>query len=60
MAGEFFGTMELASACARMCPEFAFSFVSSPEVNGLSFLNDAALEDWPLRPIAFKSFKSCL
>jgi GDP-4-dehydro-6-deoxy-D-mannose reductase len=51
----FLGTMELASACARMCPEFTFFFVSSSEVYGLSFLNGAALEDWPLRPISVYS-----
>ncbi len=47
----FGGTLELAHACQRACPETTFFFVSSSEVYGWSFRDGVATEDTPLRPM---------
>lgn len=47
----FCGTMWLASAIARHCPEATFLFVSSAEVYGASFREGPAREDTPLLPL---------
>jgi GDP-4-dehydro-6-deoxy-D-mannose reductase len=47
----FGGTLELAAACARHCPQTTFFFVSSSEVYGWSFKDGPASEESPLRPM---------
>jgi GDP-4-dehydro-6-deoxy-D-mannose reductase len=47
----FCGTMWLASAIARHCPQAVFLFVSSAEVYGASFREGPAREDTPLLPL---------
>ncbi|MDE2364137.1 MAG: GDP-mannose 4,6-dehydratase [Hyphomicrobiales bacterium] len=47
----FGGTLELAHACHRHVPDLTFFFVSSSEVYGRSFLDGAATEDTPPRPM---------
>lgn len=46
----FGGTLELAHACQRACPDTTFFFVSSSEVYGWSFRDGVVDEDTPLRP----------
>ncbi|MFT4097760.1 MAG: GDP-mannose 4,6-dehydratase [Rhodoblastus sp.] len=46
----FGGTLELAHACQRACPDTTFFFVSSSEVYGWSFRDGIVSEDTPLRP----------
>ncbi len=46
----FGGTLELAHACQRACPDTTFFFVSSSEVYGWSFRDGVVNEDTPLRP----------
>lgn len=46
----FGGTLELAHACQRACPDTTFFFVSSSEVYGWSFRDGIVTEDTPLRP----------
>ncbi|HPG03065.1 MAG: GDP-mannose 4,6-dehydratase [Rhodoblastus sp.] len=47
----FGGTLELAHACQRACPDTTFFFVSSSEVYGWSFRDGVANEDTWLRPM---------
>lgn len=46
----FGGTLELAHACQRACPDTTFFFVSSSEVYGWSFRDGVVDEETPLRP----------
>jgi len=46
----FGGTLELAHACQRACPDTTLFFVSSSEVYGWSFRDGVVDEDTPLRP----------
>jgi GDP-4-dehydro-6-deoxy-D-mannose reductase len=47
----FCGTMGLASAVARHCPQSTFLFVSSAEVYGGNFRGEPVAEDTPLLPL---------
>jgi GDP-4-dehydro-6-deoxy-D-mannose reductase len=47
----FCGTMWLASAVARHCPQATFLFVSSAEVYGANFRGGPVAEDTPLMPL---------
>jgi GDP-4-dehydro-6-deoxy-D-mannose reductase len=47
----FCGTMWLAAAIARVCPQATFLFVSSAEVYGANFRRGPVAEDTPLSPI---------
>jgi GDP-4-dehydro-6-deoxy-D-mannose reductase len=46
----FGGSLELASACARYCPDLTFFFVSTSEVYGWSFRDGPACEETVPRP----------
>ncbi|MEA2758128.1 MAG: GDP-4-dehydro-6-deoxy-D-mannose reductase [Methylobacteriaceae bacterium] len=47
----FCGTMWLASAVARLCPQATFLFVSSAEVYGANFRGGPVAEETPLLPL---------